>query len=80
MNRIPIPSHPLLERRSDTLDPLWYDYLAALGEFLDQPPQTYTATNVINVRAFDANATTVEELADVLGTLIADLRAKGIVE
>jgi len=42
-------------------------------------PQTYTTSNVTADRAFDANATTVEELADVLGTLIADLRARGVV-
>jgi hypothetical protein len=41
--------------------------------------QTYTATNVSTDRSYDANATTTDELADVLGTLIADLRAKGIV-
>jgi hypothetical protein len=40
---------------------------------------TYTATNVTTDRAYDADATTVAELADVLGTLIADLRARGIV-
>jgi hypothetical protein len=39
----------------------------------------YTATNVSTDRAYDANATTTAELADVLGTLIADLRAQGIV-
>jgi len=43
------------------------------------PTTTYTPTNVSTDRAFDANATTVEELADVLGTLIADLKTKGIV-
>jgi hypothetical protein len=41
--------------------------------------ETYTPTNVVTDRAYDANATTVEELADVLGTLIADLKKKGIV-
>jgi hypothetical protein len=38
----------------------------------------YTITNVTTDRAYDANATTVDELADVLGTLIADLKTKGI--
>jgi hypothetical protein len=42
-------------------------------------PATYTVTNHVTDRAYDANATTADELADVLGTLIADLRAKGIV-
>lgn len=39
--------------------------------------QTYTETNVTTDRTYDANATTTDELADVLGTLIADLRAMG---
>lgn len=41
--------------------------------------QTYAATNVTTDRAYDANATTVDELADVVGTLITDLRAQGLV-
>lgn len=40
----------------------------------------YTETNVTVDRSYDANATTVDELADVLGTLIADLRATGIID
>ena len=43
-----------------------------------QPP-AYTPTNVTTDRAYDANATSVAELADVLGTLIADLQSLGIV-
>jgi Pectate lyase superfamily protein len=42
--------------------------------------QKYSASNVSAHRAYDANATTVDELANVVGTLIADLRAKGIVK
>ena len=42
-------------------------------------PTAYTETNVTTDRTYDANSTTVAELADVLGTLIADLRALGIV-
>lgn len=38
-----------------------------------------TETNVTTDRTFDANSTTTAELADVLGTLLADLRAQGIV-
>lgn len=41
--------------------------------------RTYAATNVTTDRAFDANATTTDELADVLGTLLSDLRAYGLV-
>lgn len=40
----------------------------------------YTVTNLVTDRAYDANATTTAELADVLGTLIADLRTYGLVQ
>lgn len=40
----------------------------------------YSATNVTTDRAIDADATTVNELADVLGTLIQDLQTKGVLE
>lgn len=40
--------------------------------------QTYTPTNVVTDRSYDANATSVAELADTLGTLIADFQAAGI--
>jgi hypothetical protein len=38
----------------------------------------YTPSNVTAVRAYDANATSIDELADVLGTLIADLKLTGL--
>jgi hypothetical protein len=40
---------------------------------------SYTASNVLADRSYDANATTVDEVADVVGTLIADLKARGII-
>lgn len=40
---------------------------------------TYTPSNVSTDRAYDANATTTDELADVLGTLIGDLQDRGII-
>jgi hypothetical protein len=40
---------------------------------------TYTISNVTTDRTYDANATTVDELADVLGTLIADLNTRGVI-
>jgi hypothetical protein len=46
----------------------------------DVDTQTYAATNVTEDRTFNANSTTVDEIADVLGTLISDLRAKGLVD
>lgn len=39
---------------------------------------TYTPTNVTTDRSYDANATTLDELADVVGTIIADLQARGV--
>lgn len=38
----------------------------------------YTPTNVSTDRSYDANATSIDELADVLGTLIADLKGYGL--
>lgn len=39
----------------------------------------YTPTNVTTDRSYDANSTTIDELADVLGTVIADLQLTGII-
>jgi hypothetical protein len=41
--------------------------------------QTYVVSNVTPDRTYDADSTSLNELADVLGTLIDDLRAIGIV-
>lgn len=38
----------------------------------------YSVSNVTTDRSYDANATTLDEVADVLGTLIQDLQAKGV--
>lgn len=40
----------------------------------------YTPTNVSTDRSYDANATTLAEIADVLGTLIADLQSYGLLQ
>lgn len=40
---------------------------------------TYTVTNLTTDRTYDADTVAVAELADIVGTLIADLRAQGIV-
>jgi len=60
---------------------LWHHNGTALRRFLTQvaAPSAYTPTNVTTDRAFDANSTTIDELADVLGTLIADLQAIGAI-
>lgn len=40
----------------------------------------YTPTNVSADRSYDANSTTIDEIADVLGSLIADLQAYGLLQ
>lgn len=46
---------------------------------LEQPANevAYTSSNVTASRSFDADAATVAELADVVGTLIQDLQKAG---
>lgn len=39
----------------------------------------YTPTNVTTDRSYDANATTIDELADVVGTLVQDLQQIGLI-
>mgnify|MGYP003140713451 FL=1 len=39
----------------------------------------YNVTNVTADREFDADSTTLAEISDVLGTLIDDLRERGII-
>ena len=38
----------------------------------------YSITNVVTDRSYDANATDILEIADVLGTVVADLQAQGL--
>jgi len=54
----------------------------ASGTFMLLPasPADYTTSNVTTDRAYNANATSIDELADVLGTLIADLTAIGLLQ
>ena len=49
------------------------------GKITSPLSQTYAITNVTTDRAYDANATTLDEVADTLGTLIEDLRSLGLV-
>jgi hypothetical protein len=42
------------------------------------PPPVYSPLNAATVRGFDANNTSLDELADVVGTLINDLGAWGL--
>lgn len=48
------------------------DKLSRPGEDTDLPP--YTITNLTTDRDYNANGSSTAELADVLGTLIGDLR------
>lgn len=53
-----------------------------LGFFNKAPvvqPAAYSPSNVTTDRTFDANSTTVDELADILGTLISDLQSLGLI-
>ena len=43
-------------------------------------PATYTPTNVSTDRSYDADSTTVDELADIVGTLISDLQSVGVLQ
>lgn len=47
---------------------------------VSRPSGWTTFTNLSTDRTCDANATTVEELADILGTLIEDLKGTGLLE
>lgn len=43
-------------------------------------PAVYTITNHADLRTFDAASATNDELADVLGTLLIDLKNRGIID
>ena len=53
----------------------WYES----SRSVNNQPAAYTPTNVSTDRAYDADVTSVDELADVLGTLIADLQVAGVI-
>ena len=57
----------------------WNEEIERTINGLLAPTTSWAAiTNVTTDRTYDADATSTAELADVLGTLIADLRTKGI--
>jgi hypothetical protein len=54
------------------------DNLERIHILLAQPAQTgYAMTNVTVTRTLDADSTTLAEVADVVGTLVDDLKAVG---
>ena len=76
----PPPTHTLLGTIDVRRYKSWHDWFNAITDAVGSllGSSTYTVTNVTPDRSYDANATTVDEVADVLGTLIADLKTKGI--
>ena len=53
----------------------WVDFPRIPSSLAD-----YTVSNLSTDRSYDADSTTTAELADVLGTLLADLASIGIIE
>lgn len=76
-------SRVVLPRPPEVYDTAWADDLIRQIELAFQEASRAAATgyqpsNVTSTRAFDADATTLAEVADVLGTLIEDLKARGL--
>ena len=70
--------------------PLFY-WVKALNSISQESPlsamvtitpilQDYTVTNLTTDRSYDADTVLVAELADIVGTLITDLQARGILQ
>lgn len=61
----------------------WKDWAEQIERIMNLLLATTTAwgtiSNVTTDRTYDANATSIDELADVLGTLLSDLRTKGVI-
>jgi len=55
---------------------VWKDITAAVSASVEE----YNVTNEGEDRTFDADATTIDELCDILGTLINDLITTGIIQ
>jgi len=64
--------------RAITPDALEGSALQTAVDAIATSSPAYTPTNVSTDRAFDADTVAVAELADVVGTLIADLQTKGV--
>ena len=68
-----------------TYDATWANQLVNQLELnlsttnLSSSKDRFTVSDVTADRTYDADSTTVAELADVLGTLINDLRARGLI-
>ena len=75
--RLPSPPIEYDQRWANQLVNQLGQNIAAIN--LAASASTYTVSNVTTDRAFDADSTTLAEIADVLGTLITDLKNRGIV-
>lgn len=83
-----VPAPPVIPNWSDKADGV---VLSKQGSQLKWVAQTggsgggtssdaYTPTNVTTDRSFDANNTSLDELSDVVGSLIASLQGAGIIQ
>jgi hypothetical protein len=52
---------------------------ARLDQIMPAAPSAYTVTGVATDRTINVDLTTFNELLDVVGTLIADLQARGVI-
>ena len=60
------------------IDPTASDKVSITSTLTVGTAQTYTPTNVTPDRSFDADTVVITELADVVGTIIADLQTIGL--
>lgn len=82
MRKFPFPS-PMFNY---VTDPRWRWVVEAIrgisnasnDQITEEIADAYTPSNVTTTRTFDADATTVAELADVVGTLIEDMKNRGV--
>lgn len=69
---------PLVDVRTGLITREWVQYLSqlrlAVASMYHPTLPPYMLTNIDIDRTFDANATNVKEIADVLATLIQDLK------
>ena len=75
------PGGSIVFKGGDTAD-LWFRngrwaWMGGSATLVTSGSGAYTPTNVSADRAFDADTVAVAELADIVGTMIADLQAKG---
>ncbi len=49
-------------------------------QVIDENAETYTITNDTEDRTLDADSTSIDEVADVLSTLISDLQTVGVIQ